>query len=75
MKEETGRRKIILPTVILLACLMIIVGAFMYGRLIGSYYRSSLEIAFNSFVEDIGGWIDEAQTYISEALNLAENPH
>ncbi|GEM_PF-4072875 len=60
--------------VITVACAMIIVGSFMYGRIIGTHYRSTIEVTVSSFADDIGGWINEAKEYLYGALNLAENP-
>lgn len=74
MERKSDAKGVIAAIVVTVASVAVICGTFMYGRIIGAHYRTTIEKAANSFAEDIGEWIDEAKEYISNALNLAENP-
>lgn len=74
MDNEYGVKQKALMAVLVVASTVIVLGSFIYGRIIGTYYRTTIEFAAASFVDDIGGWIDEAEDYFYGVLNLAENP-
>lgn len=74
MDNEYGVKHKVLMAVLVVGSAVIVLGSFIYGRIIGTYYRTTIEFAAASFVDDIGGWIDEAEDYFYGVLNLAENP-
>ncbi len=74
MDKEYSIKHRLLMAILVIASAVIVFGSFIYGRIIGTYYRTTIEIAATSFVEDINGWINEAEDYFYGVLDLAENP-
>ncbi len=74
MEKKTGIRQRILLAVVAFACVSAVLGSFVYGRMIGTYYRSTIEGTVDSFSEDISGWLSAAESYLTDVLNLAQNP-
>ena len=74
MDNDYGAKQKALMAVLVVATAVIVLGSFIYGRMIGTYYRTTIEFAAASFVDDISGWIDEAEGYFYGVLDLAENP-
>ncbi len=74
MENKSNVKHNVLMAVLVAASAAIVIGSFVYGRIIGTYYRSTIEVTVASFAEDINGWIDEAESYLTDVLNLAQNP-
>lgn len=60
--------------VLFIASMSVIVGSFMYGRLIAGYYRDTIEVTAAAIYEDFAEIIEEGKEYLYGALGLAENP-
>ncbi len=74
MERKLSIKGLFLSTVVLFVSVTVICGSFVYGRIIGSHYRTSIEVTANEFAEDVNRLVDEARDYLESALGLAENP-